>query len=676
MVTLPDPDAGAAWGEPVWAGSGLGLDPVLTLAHTMHATPGSHAVLMGAGASMAAGMPSAWQVQVQLIDQLARQLGEPVPGDAESWFVDRFGLPPRYEVLLEQLAPAPLERQRLLRRFFEPNEQERDQGVKQPSDAHRALARLVAVGAVQIVLTTNFDRLIETALRQLGIEPTVVTTPDLLTGLAPLHTQEALVVHLHGDYLTPTGMLNTEDELGSYLPEVDAFLNRVLEDRGLLVVGWSATYDPALRSAISRQRSRIFTSYWVDPADLSPVASDLRSARSMVGVRSTANEALSVLADAVQALSDRRARHPLSLPVAVATAKRELAGRTTALGLHDLLRDELARVHRLPELNMADDFALPAGTRVPTLRERIQEGLRVAGGLVATAAYWGRLETDAWWFGEIERFARQRHHGLAGASRVAYLPATHLLYSAGVAAIAAERFDLAHRLLTGPRIRNHFARPETVAECYTPGTVMPDVDLPSLHLMRSMAEVFVTHLALGQETYEDAWEHFELLRLTQVLFSHSQAPQRIDAALRAKDRYAVAHFDLQGAQQRQVQSSPEDAALQAAWEERGRALGHLADLAFVEEVHLRVEDTRQDGLPSYLPVVGRDLVDELEQDGPRHPLVTAGFGGGDINALTVTVEAVNLAVARKARDVASAMVGMSGVVPSYLWLDTKEHPAR
>jgi hypothetical protein len=38
----------------------IDLDPILVLAHTMHTTPDSHAVLLGAGVSMAAGVRTAW----------------------------------------------------------------------------------------------------------------------------------------------------------------------------------------------------------------------------------------------------------------------------------------------------------------------------------------------------------------------------------------------------------------------------------------------------------------------------------------------------------------------------------------------------------------------------------------------------------------------------------------
>jgi hypothetical protein len=61
------------------------------------------------------------------------------------------------------------------------------------------------------------------------------------------------------------GLRNTPEELHTYPPELDALLDRVFDEWGLLAVGWSAKYDVALASAIARAPSRrypaFFTSY-------------------------------------------------------------------------------------------------------------------------------------------------------------------------------------------------------------------------------------------------------------------------------------------------------------------------------------------------------------------------------------------------------------------------------
>ena len=303
------------------------------------------------------------------------------------------------------VAPTPVERQRLLRGFFEPaSGDDKERQPRPPSLAHRSLARLVAAGKICIILTLNFDRLTETALREVGIEPVVVTSSADLAGLAPLHTIDALVIHLHGDYLSPHTMRNTKTELAGYRGDVEAFLDRVLADYGLIAVGWSATYDPALRDAIARQQARHYTSYWVEPGTQSPIATNLATARRMVVVPATADIALGKLADTVQALTDRQARHPLTLAAAVSTAKRDLNGATTAVPVHDLMHNEFGRLRQHPDL-VRTDFQ---GTDEPldTIYGRIDEACIVPTALAATAAYWGKADTRKWWIPEISRHAQ------------------------------------------------------------------------------------------------------------------------------------------------------------------------------------------------------------------------------------------------------------------------------
>jgi len=114
---------------------------------------------------------------------------------------------------------------------------------------------------VRVILTTNFDRLIERALDQAGIAPQVISTPSALVGMTPLVHTQATVVKLHGDYLS-LGLRNTPDELSAYPNEFKTLLARVFDEYGLVVVGWSAEYDTALVNAIEASPARRYPTYW------------------------------------------------------------------------------------------------------------------------------------------------------------------------------------------------------------------------------------------------------------------------------------------------------------------------------------------------------------------------------------------------------------------------------
>lgn len=571
------------------------LEPILTLAHTLHTTPSSHAVLLGAGVSIAAGVPSAWGVLEELIRQIATAEGADAGGDPAEWYRARFGREPEYETVLETVAPTPVERQRLLRGFFEPTPgDDEDRQPRPPSLAHRSLARLVAAGKVRIILTLNFDRLAETALREVGIEPVVVASSADLAGLAPLHTIDALVVHLHGDYLSPHTMLNTKAELAGYRSEIDRFLDRVLSDYGLLAVGWSATYDPALRDAIARQQARHYTSYWVEPGTQSQVATDLATARSMVVVPTTADAALGKLADTVQALIDRQGRHPLVLATAVSTAKRDLTGATTAVRLHDLMHAEFSSLRQHPDL-LRTDFG-GATEPLDIIYGRIDEACIVPAALAATAAYWGNEDTRKWWIPEITRHSEwpRGASGPTGLIESVNLPALHLLWIPAVAAVAAERFDLVLELLRKPRSDDAYGKSRLVAERLTPASLYGYIgaSAPSNRLYELYRPMFTEHLGITGRAYEDAWELFEVIRLAEVVHATAGAKQ-LEAVHDTHNELLGAESEFNTAEREQDQqriASARQARADAWFTHQEQLARYTGGQAWGTRPHVRVAD--------------------------------------------------------------------------------------
>ena len=148
-------------------------------------------------------------------------------------------------MLLENLASTVAARRDLLHGYFEPTPDERANGIKRPTAAHRAIADLVSTGRIRLILTTNFDRLFEIALAEVGVHPQVIARPEAITGMAPLQHARATVIKLHGDYLDVDAMRNTPAELAIYDPAMQALLSRILDEYGLTILGWSG--DGTLR---------------------------------------------------------------------------------------------------------------------------------------------------------------------------------------------------------------------------------------------------------------------------------------------------------------------------------------------------------------------------------------------------------------------------------------------
>ena len=191
------------------------INPVHSLAFSIQASPGVYAVLIGSGVSRAAKIPTGWEVTLDLIRKLAKLHGEKCEPDPERWYREKFEKGASYSNLLNELARTQAERQQLLRAYFEPTEEEREEGEKVPTAAHRAIAKLAAQGFIKVIITTNFDRLMEKALTDKGVAPTILNSPDQVKGVLPLSHPQCCVFKVNGDYLD-TRTRNIPSELDKY----------------------------------------------------------------------------------------------------------------------------------------------------------------------------------------------------------------------------------------------------------------------------------------------------------------------------------------------------------------------------------------------------------------------------------------------------------------------------
>lgn len=256
--------------------------------------------------------------------------------DPEKWWSEHGDGELGYSTLLEQLAPLAAARQGLLEGFFEPNEEEREEGLKQPSKAHRAIAQLVKRGTIKVIVTTNFDRLMERALDEVGISPQIVSRPEAVNGMAPLAHSTATIIKLHGDY-KDLGTRNTPAELGTYPDEWKRILAQVFDEYGLIISGWSAAWDEALVLALESSSNRRYPLYWDARSCKGENARRLLAARTgVIAPAASADDFFSEVLASVEAL-DRLASPPLSTAMAVARLKRYLPDPTRRIDLHDLV---------------------------------------------------------------------------------------------------------------------------------------------------------------------------------------------------------------------------------------------------------------------------------------------------------------------------------------------------
>ncbi|SIO55617.1 SIR2-like domain-containing protein [Singulisphaera sp. GP187] len=236
------------------------LDPMVSLAFSVYSGKGVYSALLGSGVSRSSGIPTGWEITQELAKKLAT-LSDAATEDTLDWYRTVFKQEPDYSVLLEQIAKMTGDRHFTLRPYFEPTPEELEEGKKVPTAAHKEIADLVLKGYIHVIVATNFDRLMEQALGAVGVTPNVVANADQVKGMVPLVHSRCTIIKVHGDY-TDIRIKNTLGELAAYEKEMNRILDQVFDEYGLIVCGWSADWDEALRAAIERCPNRRFTTYW------------------------------------------------------------------------------------------------------------------------------------------------------------------------------------------------------------------------------------------------------------------------------------------------------------------------------------------------------------------------------------------------------------------------------
>src|SRR6266850_3174732 len=241
----------------------LANDRLTQLSFSVYENKGVYALLLGSGLSRAAAIPTGWEITLDLIRRIAGAQRVEPQSDWAQWYRETTGKEPNYSDLLKELASSAEERRSILHSYIEPNDQDREEGRKLPTKAHRAIAELVRAGYIRVIITPNFDRLLENALRERGVEPTIVASVDALLGSEPITHSTCYILKLHGDY-KDARILNTDEELNGYPSAYNTSLDRIFDEFGLIVCGWSGEWDHALRAAFLRMSNRRFPVFLSD----------------------------------------------------------------------------------------------------------------------------------------------------------------------------------------------------------------------------------------------------------------------------------------------------------------------------------------------------------------------------------------------------------------------------
>jgi hypothetical protein len=438
------------------------VDGETALAMSMHASPGVYAVLLGSGVSIASGVKTGWGIVQDLVSRVAVTHEADSPGaaalaaeDPETWWSDTFGEQLGYSSLLAQVARTSADRQAQLARYFKPeNGDDAPEGDKRPTAAHRALAQLVKRGIVRVIVTTNFDRLMESALDELGISAQVVHQPEQYDAIQPLAHSPVTIIKLHGDY-ADLAQRNTVDELETYPEAQLRLLERVLDEYGLLVCGWSAEWDKALVRALEGTRSRRYPLFWSQYGTMSEDGKRLTAQHTATVIDGKdADELFTRLLRNIDAF-EQLAAPPITRDMAVARLKRVLFDPVRRIELRDLVDQTVTGVVANSGIERRP---IMGGTDIAKVFEANLRGYRADTDtllhLLASGVFHDDGTHDGLWTHALERLARIRgslsggFHDQLETQR--HLPSLLATLTIGLAAVLGHREELLPAILTAP----------------------------------------------------------------------------------------------------------------------------------------------------------------------------------------------------------------------------------
>jgi hypothetical protein len=443
------------------------IDPCISLALSVHSQPGVYALLIGSGTSTGAGIPTGWGVIKDLVAQAAAAAGDalsakPTDDEVERWWaVHGDGNELGYSALLEALGLTPAARSALLHGYFEPTEEDRADSRKMPGKAHHAIAELARRNAVKVILTTNFDGLIEQALDQASVPYQVLATESAIKARKPLHHADCTVIKLHGDYRS-LDQKNTLAELTEYGAPTQELLQEVTENFGLIINGWSADWDKALVAALQGRQSRRYPLYW---STLHALGASARALIEQHGAAVISNVAADDffpnLQQRLESLDDLAAPQ-LTEDMAIARLKRLLPHRESYIEIRDLLDAEISSVasyirERGGTFPSGEDYATAFDNECVSLRMRSQTLIR----LITTGVAFDRdrIHSDLWvWAvqqlmkarGQISSFQENWFN-------LAHYPALLALRAIAMIAITEDREDVFVRAASEPKWKDAYS---------------------------------------------------------------------------------------------------------------------------------------------------------------------------------------------------------------------------
>lgn len=455
----------------------MNTDGVVPVAYAMHASPKRYALLLGAGISVAAGLPTASDVSGNMILAIAKGRGEQVERGKDNevclaWFEKTFGEPATFQRLMKKLGISEGNRKDGLKKFIYQTDEDGNPVPGIPTEAHRAIARLVRSGMISLIITTNFDTLMEEALKGENVPYEVITEESDVTRMS-VFPDRCRVLKVNGDFERGTLRITPED-LKEYPLVIEDYLKQIFREYGLVICGWSGIFDTHLSEILcTPEIPRQYPVFWclrngarVPPGVcqvLLPNGIDIDSA----------DDFFTTLEVMIERFSRFEPRTTLSAAAAVKEVKEALMGPNPEMVVPDVINAEVETV--LVEVEK-ERYIHPGTVEAQAVYYRrlaeIEGAATPLASMLATLAYYDKNGDYSVLIADtierlvnpkdIEPFVRGSpgdyeiippHRDIeTGLKKLRYYPALLAIYAAGIAAVKEDRLTTLDAVISKPQL--------------------------------------------------------------------------------------------------------------------------------------------------------------------------------------------------------------------------------
>ena len=276
------------------------------------------------------------------------------------------------------------------------------------------------------------------------------------------------MLKLHGDY-KDSRILNTDEELTAYPSEYNRLLDRIIDEHGLIVCGWSGEWDHALRSAILRAPTRRYPLFWATRGgglgDGAQEIADHRDAR-IIPI-DDADSFFTGLKQRVETLARTHRQNPVSVDLLVNATKRYLSKPEHRIQLDELFTTEtrtLIEKIEAAEISPEGQFSTEEFQRRVALYESFTEPLARMAGVLGR---WGDGTEFSVVADVINGLCAHAHRvggGLNVWLDIRSYPAVLAMTGYGLGLVRAGRWPELHRLFSMPVNKRHGSETKRAVE--------------------------------------------------------------------------------------------------------------------------------------------------------------------------------------------------------------------